>query len=216
MVLKALSLQMRYNLLFAIPLIIVFRSCGCSDKPVQNNAGEVSATIKPLTKPTHLTNFNCDTLKKVFSSPPYKYIFGGEKALGGTVEAHFEGKESQFREDIDFQNSIIINFDKSTRKVSNVVFYINHANNDVKPKQLTKLFEFLDYFDPKASEYIVKNFNAVFYDLNAHGALTPYENQDLGIKMAVVQSLFDSRRFQKKPANKFSDQDYIAVTLVFA
>ena len=206
---------MRYNLLFVIPLIIIFRSCGCSDKPVQSNAGKDSATIKPVIKPAHQTNFNCDTLKKVFSRLPYKYIFGDEKALGRTSEAHLEGKEIQSGEDMDFQNSIIINFDKNTRKVTNVVFYINHANNNVKPKQLTKLFEFLDYFDPKASEYIVKNFNAVFYDLNAHNALAPYENRDLGLKMVVVQSLFDSRRFQKKPANKVSDQDYIAVTLIF-
>jgi hypothetical protein len=202
---------MRYNLLFAIPLIIIFRSCGCSNKPVQNNAGKTLATIKT----THQTNFNCNTLKKIFSKSPYKYIFRDEKTLGHTSEAHCEGKESQPREDLGFQNSIIINFDKNTRRVKNVVFYINHANNDVKPRQLTKLFEFLDYFDPKASEYIRKNFSAVFYDLNAHNGLAPYENRDLGLKMVVVQSLFDSRRFRKNARNETSDQDYIAVSIVF-
>src|ERR1700752_711907 len=150
---------MKYNSLFAMPLIAVLTSCGSADKPVQNKVGKNPATIRPLPKSAHQANFNSDTLKAVFSKPPYKYTFGSEKVLGQATEAHFEGKERQSGDDVDFQNSIIINFDKNSRKVTSVVFYINHAYNNVKPKHLAKLFEFLDYFDPKASKYILKNFN---------------------------------------------------------
>lgn len=208
---------MRGYFLFTIPLIAILTSCSNADKPVLSNAVEHAPKVSPSAKSAHKTNFNCDTLEKIFSGSPYEFTFGDEKALSKTTEAHLEGEEHKFQSkgDADFQNSVIINYDKNTRAVRNIVFYINRARTDVKPLQLKKLVEILDYFDPKASKYVMKNFDALFYDLNAYEALEPYDNEALGLKMTIIQSLFDSRRFVQKQASSASDQDYIAVTVTF-
>lgn len=209
---------------FLILTLLCFASCSSPEKSTQNNNVTTEPTL--TTDSSHIvtssdsialnSTYNGDELKSIFLNAPFNYTFKDEVTVQGTSDSHFKGEEGQgdYKQYVDSPNSLIIYFDKDTRKVTSITFYLNHFNtSNIKIKHLKKLFDFLNYFDSGASKFIVKNFKSLFYDEKAYEELTPYE--DKKIKMGVDHSLFDAGKAEAKSNDDVTHEEYIDVTITF-
>ena len=158
-----------------------------------------SKPIEKVLSEIHNLHIYADDLKSILRTKPFEYSFENEKTIEGTTDSHITGIEMQSRvKDNEMPDKIIINYDLNTKKVGSVEFYSNHiATNNVEPKHLKRLFELTDYFDANAREFIIKNFQTIFYNQAAFENLTPYKNINKNLMVGFDHNLFDSRRAYK-------------------
>jgi hypothetical protein len=208
---------MKFALNISFLLLLILTSCSSPNRPIQSIVS-IDSTASHIEADTLKSNFNGDTLKSVFSKYPYNYTFKDEMNVQETTDSSVEGYESEteYKKYVDEPNSIIINYDKNTRKATSVTFYLNHLTpSNIKIKHLEKLFSFIDFFDPDGSKYIVKNFKSLFYDEDAYDKQEPYLNKSKNLKIFVDHVLFYLRKAQRKNPNASSNQGSIDVIITF-
>jgi len=85
-------------------------------------------------------------IKEVFSNRPFNYEFTNKETIvQETKDTWIKGYEakSEYDEYSDLPNQITITFDKETRKVKNIVLYLNHFNtSNVTIKHLVTIQEY--------------------------------------------------------------------------
>jgi len=78
---------------------------------------------------------------------------------------------------LELPNSIIIYYELNSRKADKITIFLNYVPVAVKINDLKKLFEFTDYFDPAAKNYIKRNWKNIFYNEAASDSLPLYQNK---------------------------------------
>lgn len=200
---------------FFLILIVFIVSCNNTNRSSQENIIAQKTNVPNKKSDTIKSRFNGDSLKNSFLKAPFNYIFKDEKTIEGTSDSHVEGceDESEYKKNIDLPNDIVINYDLNSRKATSVIFYLNHfKTNNIRIKDCKKLIEFIDFFDPNASKYLIRNFNTIFYNQLAYEKLDNYKTDV--IEMAIDHSLFAARKFNKENDEPTTSQ-YIDCTIKF-
>lgn len=162
-----------------------------------NSSKSTAPTAAAAILPAYI---QADSLASKLSGTPLHYNFtkstSGTWYVNRTAYINTLGSTSPSKSDCD---NITIQYNDSTREIQSIKFYCNRiTNTDPKLSDATTLFDFLDYYNPQASEYYKTRFAKIISDQDYLSNLAPYIDTNHHFKYFIDHSIFTARALQAK------------------